>query len=124
LPGFALLPMGFAAMLSNGPKPEIMLAIDFRGPFCSTFGQAKSGKESADVYRKLPGIVMLLMGLQRCPVTNPIRKSCSQLISGIAFALLFGQSKSSKRICVPNFTLMFFCFDTKEPKNQGSEKIG
>ena len=57
-----MLPMGLAVVLSNGPKPEIMLAIDFRGPFCSTFyahyfllhllvrmnanafGQAKSGK--------------------------------------------------------------------------------
>jgi len=29
--------MGFAAMLSNGLKPKIMLAIDFRGPFCATF---------------------------------------------------------------------------------------
>jgi len=36
-----MLLMGFAAMLSNGQNPEIMLAIDFRGPFCATFWTSK-----------------------------------------------------------------------------------
>jgi len=40
-----------------------------------------------------PGIIMLLMGFA---VTDPNRKSCSRLISGVLFALLFGQAKSSK----------------------------
>jgi len=41
LPGIAILPMGFVALLSNGPNPKIMLAIDFRGPFCTTFWTSK-----------------------------------------------------------------------------------
>jgi len=41
LPGIVILPMGFATLLSNGPNPKIMLAIDFRGPFCATFWTSK-----------------------------------------------------------------------------------
>jgi len=38
---FALLLMGFTDMLISGLNPEIMLAIDFRGPFCATFWTSK-----------------------------------------------------------------------------------
>jgi len=37
--------MGFALVLSNEPKPEIMLAIDFRGPFYATFWTSKKWKK-------------------------------------------------------------------------------
>jgi len=37
LPGIAILLMGLVVLLSNGPNPKIMLAIDFRGPFLHYF---------------------------------------------------------------------------------------
>jgi len=43
--GIARLSMGFAAVFNNGPKPEIMLAIDFRGLFCATFWTSKKWKK-------------------------------------------------------------------------------
>jgi len=36
-----MLLMGFAAMTGNGLNPKIVLAIDFRGPFCATFWTSK-----------------------------------------------------------------------------------
>jgi len=36
--------MGFAAVPGSGPNPEIMLAIDFRCRFCSTFWTSKKWK--------------------------------------------------------------------------------
>jgi len=45
------------------------------------------------------------------------------LISGVLFALLFGQAKSSKKNYVPTFILMFFYLDAKEPKDQGCKKM-
>jgi len=41
MPSSVMLSMGFAAVLSNGLNPEIMLAIDFRCPFCATFWTSK-----------------------------------------------------------------------------------
>jgi len=39
--GVAIMLMGSVEVLSSGLKPKIMLAIDFRGPFCATFWTSK-----------------------------------------------------------------------------------
>gem|GEM_PF-2050717 len=45
--GTVLLPMGFAAVPSNGPNPKIASATDFRCLFCATFWTSKKWKSNS-----------------------------------------------------------------------------